>query len=205
METGTEAPRELLVVGGDLALDFANTVDDPYGPRRFDHLATYERLLDWCARLGVATPDQAAGLRRRSARHPAEAAEALATAHRLREAVADVFGRVADGGAWHAGWSPLRPHVAEAFASAEVGAEGTLTWPGADRLEAVLHPVAVAAVDLLRSPETTRVKRCGGCPWLFVDRSRNGRRRWCAMSDCGTQEKMRRYVARRAERRTTRP
>ncbi|MFS0885996.1 CGNR zinc finger domain-containing protein [Aeromicrobium sp. 179-A 4D2 NHS] len=46
-----------------------------------------------------------------------------------------------------------------------------------------------------------RVKRCGRCPWLFVDRSKNASRRWCDMNDCGRAEKIERYVARRAERR----
>ena len=43
METATNAtqtPRELPVVGGHLALDFANTVDDPEGPKRYDHADT---------------------------------------------------------------------------------------------------------------------------------------------------------------------
>jgi predicted RNA-binding Zn ribbon-like protein len=37
---------------------------------------------------------------------------------------------------------------------------------------------------------------------LFLDHSKNGRRRWCSMEDCGTHEKIRRYVTRRAERHT---
>ena len=39
METLEQAgARPLLIVGGNLALDFANTVDDPGGPADFDHL-----------------------------------------------------------------------------------------------------------------------------------------------------------------------
>ncbi len=61
-----------------------------------------------------------------------------------------------------------------------------------------LWPVAVAAVDLLRDPERlARVKRCAQCSWLFLDRSRNGSRRWCSMGECGAQVKMRRYRAAR--------
>jgi predicted RNA-binding Zn ribbon-like protein len=36
---------------------------------------------------------------------------------------------------------------------------------------------------------------------LFLDRSKNGSRRWCSMDDCGTDLKKRRYVATRAARR----
>ena len=51
--------------------------------------------------------------------------------------------------------------------------------------------VAVApAVELLCEADLTRLGICApeqhGCGWLFLDRSRNGSRRWCTMGDCGT-------------------
>ena len=61
--------------------------------------------------------------------------------------------------------------------------------------------MADAAYRLLTGPEVRRLKRCVACPWLFLDRSRNGSRRWCSMEICGTDEKIRRYVTRRAARR----
>ena len=41
ISSGEMHPRELPIVGGNLALDFANTVDDPDGPERHDHAGTY--------------------------------------------------------------------------------------------------------------------------------------------------------------------
>ena len=38
METLVPRPRPLLIVGGNLALDLANTVDEPGLPTEFDHL-----------------------------------------------------------------------------------------------------------------------------------------------------------------------
>jgi predicted RNA-binding Zn ribbon-like protein len=56
-------------------------------------------------------------------------------------------------------------------------------------------------MDLLRTGELTRLRQCppdeGGCGWLFLDRSRNGSRRWCRMADCGTEVKSRRLTERR--------
>jgi predicted RNA-binding Zn ribbon-like protein len=72
-----------------------------------------------------------------------------------------------------------------------------LTWEG-DYLERPLWPIAVAAVDLLRSGPLDRLKACEECPWLFLDTSRNRSRRWCSMDDCGSRRKMRRYRERRA-------
>jgi hypothetical protein len=67
----------------------------------------------------------------------------------------------------------------------------------------MLWPIAHAALELLTDAELHRVKRCAGCPWLFLDHSKNTSRRWCAMNDCGTHAKVRRYVARRAALRTS--
>jgi len=35
-----------------------------------------------------------------------------------------------------------------------------------------------------------------GCGWLFVDTSKNRRRRWCDINDCGNRAKQRRYQQR---------
>jgi predicted RNA-binding Zn ribbon-like protein len=182
--------RELPVVAGHLALDFANTVDDPLGPARHDHLATYEDLVRWSVRVGVLADGQASA--------PSRAA--LQRAHALRDTVNDVFVAAATGA--KVGWDDLRPYVVDAVAHATLSETYALTWPDAAEPHAMLWPVAHAAVELLTSPDVHRVKQCAGCPWLFLDRSRNGSRRWCAMNDCGTHEKIRKYVARRAARRT---
>lgn len=183
--------RELPVVAGHLALDFANTVDDPLGEARHDHLATYGDLVRWSARAGVLAPGQATT--------PSSAA--LRKAHALRDTLNEVFVAVATGTA--VPWLRLRPYVADAVAHASLSETHKLTWPDADEPHAMLWPVAHAAAELLTSQDIHRVKRCAGCPWLFLDRSRNGSRRWCAMNDCGTHEKIRRYVARRAARRAS--
>jgi predicted RNA-binding Zn ribbon-like protein len=61
-----------------------------------------------------------------------------------------------------------------------------------------LWPVAEAAYRLAISTDLARLKRCVGCPWLFLDKSKNSSRRWCSMEFCGTERKKRRYVAKRA-------
>jgi predicted RNA-binding Zn ribbon-like protein len=56
--------------------------------------------------------------------------------------------------------------------------------------------IAAATVSaLLRAtarPDWARVKACRGddCRWVFVDGSRNGSRRWCAMANCGNRAKV---------------
>jgi predicted RNA-binding Zn ribbon-like protein len=67
--------------------------------------------------------------------------------------------------------------------------------------------VACAAVELLCEADLTRLGMCPpdqhGCGWVFIDRSRNGSRRWCTMDDCGAHAKARRLTERRRTSRAT--
>jgi len=190
--------RELSLVAGHPALDFVNTVDDPTGPRRADHIATYPALLSWSGRAGTLPAGSADHLLRAAEGAPRRAAAVVRRAATLRTALGDTFGALADGADVAPHWPHVRPFVAEALAGADLsGSPPAPAWPY-DALEAPLWPIAEAAYRLLTDPARARLKRCAGCPWLFLDRSRNGSRRWCSMEDCGTHEKIRRYVTRRA-------
>ena len=198
-----EGVRELPIVAGNLALDFANTVDDPEGPQRFDHLGDYRGLVAWSKRVGSISERSAAELNRAAEKHPLRAAAAVRRARSLRTALNESFGAVADGRVPDSGWDRLRPFVREAIWRAGLAATPsglTPRWELSD-LQSPLWPVAEAAYQLLTGPDLERLKRCAGCPWLFLDHSRNGSRRWCSMEDCGTHEKIRRYVRKRSERR----
>jgi predicted RNA-binding Zn ribbon-like protein len=95
----------------------------------------------------------------------------------------------------------LRSDEAEALARAElVSGDGGFAWNWAhdNALARPLRPIVHAAVTLLTGGPLQRVKRCDGCQWLFIDESKNRSRRWCSMEDCGTDAKVRRYLARRA-------
>jgi predicted RNA-binding Zn ribbon-like protein len=200
METPPLPPgiRELPIVAGHLALDFANTVDDPLGPQRFDHITTYPALLAWSVRVGTLSTGAADDLQRAAEAAPRRAAAMVRRAAALRTRLNDTFGALADGTDVTPRWPGLRPFVADALAHVDlVGSPPVPAWDSAD-LEAPLWPVAEAAYRLLTGPEPARLKRCAGCPWLFIDQSRNGSRRWCAMDDCGRHEKIRRYVTKRA-------
>jgi predicted RNA-binding Zn ribbon-like protein len=76
--------------------------------------------------------------------------------------------------------------------------DGTPGWaPGATATQ-LLSTVARDAIDLFTGPYADRVRECGAhdCRLLFVDTSRPGRRRWCAMEHCGNREKVRAHRAR---------
>ncbi|MGW3726536.1 CGNR zinc finger domain-containing protein [Streptomyces sp. NPDC000851] len=78
--------------------------------------------------------------------------------------------------------------------------DGTHAWaPGASGTQ-LLATVARDAIDLFTGPYADRIRECAAhdCSLLFVDTSRPGRRRWCAMEHCGNRAKVRAHRARKA-------
>jgi predicted RNA-binding Zn ribbon-like protein len=165
--------------GGHPALDLVNTIYGQVGgPVEHDVLAGPEDLTTFARRVGVGGE------------------EADHRAWRAAVALRSALDPVLRGG------DDVRPVEEAAQAAIRAGrlvpGEGW-TWTGP---MAPVHRLAVAAVELL-SADLSRLRCCDGCCWLYLDRSRNGTRRWCSMADCGTEAKKRRYVQRRRERRSS--
>jgi predicted RNA-binding Zn ribbon-like protein len=206
MET-PEHISSLRVVGGNLALDFANTAEGTSeGEIEQEHLLSYEDLVFWGCHVGLLSEQQGERLLRQGWERPAEADVVLARALEFRGQLYRLFQAVAEGDDPPAeSVETLRRYECEAISHAALAPSGGdgfgWMWEFGDDLAGMLWPVAHSATELLTSGPLGRVKGCAGCNWLFVDESRNKSRRWCAMEECGTHAKMRRYVARRAAKR----
>jgi predicted RNA-binding Zn ribbon-like protein len=204
METDGDVTR-MRLVGGNLALDFLNTrVGPPAGPPDDDVLSGYAELVDWARYAGGLTDEEAEYLRRRSGTDPDEAGAAFARALRIRDRLDVVFRPLADGrDPEAAALTRLRDDAADAHGHAELvpGQPFSWSWSGDRTLGRPLRPVVHAAVELLTTGRRERIKGCAGCSFLFYDESKNRSRRWCSMDDCGTAEKVRRYVVARRTRR----
>jgi len=180
----TDRADELELVGGDIALDLANTVNGPRdGALDEDFLRTPADLAAWAVHAGVV------------AAPPPVDEDVLAQVRALRGAIYAVFRAIAAGRTPDPGdLAVLGELHAAAVTRARLIPAGDsygLAWDGE-----VLGPLASAAVDLLRHGPLDRLKLCAACPWLFLDTSRNRSRRWCSMNECGARSKMRRYRAR---------
>ena len=193
-------PR-FLYVGGDPALDLINTVDWTSRGPEGERLETFEQLTGWAE--GAAVIDAAAGrrLRRIGEERPRAAESAVVHAHRVRGVLRELFGAVAGGGPAGTALARFNRLLGEALAGVEVvpgaapGAPYQLRWRGEGfEPRTVVWRVLWSAAALLRSDEVANVRVCDGddCGWMYVDRSRNGLRRWCQMRTCGTREKTRR-------------
>ncbi|HEU4587227.1 MAG TPA: CGNR zinc finger domain-containing protein [Gemmatimonadales bacterium] len=203
----TDAPPPALLpfayVGGDPSLDLVNTADWTHaGPFR-DRLGGYERFTEWAEGAGVLTRRDGERLRAAARAHPRRAAAAFARVREVRRVLQALFTAAAAGAVPESLLAQLNSLLPEALARLELTAKGSrvqLAWRGlGDDLTAPLWPVVWAAARLLDSAEAARLRVCSGveCGWVYVDRSRNGMRRWCEMATCGTSAKNRRRRARR--------
>src|SRR5688572_17265759 len=93
----TKAARTLAtleLVGGNLCLDFANTVNVRPNPEH-DYLSSYQALLDWSGKAGALSAQQLQDLRQRAAGQADDAQAILARACWFREVVYRTFANVA--------------------------------------------------------------------------------------------------------------
>jgi predicted RNA-binding Zn ribbon-like protein len=196
----------LPLIGDNLALDFANTESGRGYPSHQNHLRDAEDVADWLRHANALPVEDADWLRAEVSERADLAQDLLTQAIGLREAIHGI------GAAIGCGARPPEAALASLAAlHARFVARGALA-PGviscrwrwsvrASPVEAALGPIALAAVTMFTEGDFHRIRECGGhaCGWLFYDRSKNNRRRWCEMEVCGNRAKQRRLAARRRE------
>jgi len=68
------------------------------------------------------------------------------------------------------------------------------------RKQSLRDLITISALSVLADPrELDRVKKCPGhdCGWIFLDETKNARRKWCLMEVCGNRAKSTRHYARK--------
>lgn len=196
-------------VGGNLSVDFCNTVAGDRAGIKREYLNEPVDFIGWSQQAGLLTEAQAEQALKRAEEDPMEAQKVLARAIELREAIFRLLNSCRSGE--HAADSDLTILNAELTKSmhrlrlvAPAGHDhGSIpchyewSWEvESDSLEAPLGPIAHAAAMLLTVPnglEHVRICLGDNCGWLFIDTSKNHSRCWCDMRDCGNRAKIRRH------------
>ena len=194
------------LIADDLALNFANTESGRGFPSHQNHFRDAENVVEWLRHAEALPVEEANSLQKRVAERADLAADLLGQAVALREAIHDVGAALG-----HRAKPPEAALASLSALHARCVAKAELT-PGvascrwvwsvrASPVEAALGPIALAAIRLFTEGDFHRIRECGGhaCGWLFYDRSKNNRRRWCEMEVCGNRAKQRRLAARRRE------
>lgn len=176
-------PGTYKLIGGRLSLDLANTVSWPGTDREHDWLRLPQNLERWLQAVGLAPV-------------PARAVD-LDDVAAVRHAIAGALRPLAHGDEPHeAAIAALNRQLGPAAGRRRVAADLSWTWAAPTSALEALAPVVVDAAEVVVEVDRDRLRYCPACDWLFLDTSRNGRRRWCDMADCGSRAKARSYYQR---------
>ena len=185
----------------DLCLSFANTRFWRGTETPTEELQAPRDLLQWCAKNIGWDKRTLRTFTTAWSRDPAAGGAALADAIALREALYRCFaGSASAQPVASADLLLLNRHLARHSERTELRRLATdVAWAvtGAVELDVLIAPVLWSAADLLSGSRLSRVRRCDNesCQWLFLDDSKSGNRRWCAMSACGNRAKAHRHYA----------
>jgi predicted RNA-binding Zn ribbon-like protein len=193
---------DLKLDGGCIAFDFTNTVNTRRDTSHTEYLDTFDHLAYWYKKVGIIPAEEAAALSAQAAEHPEASHEALQKALAVRETLHEFFSSIARRE------NPSAEATA-AFNSLLSESLSKIQLTVADRhahirfsdprlpLENPLSVILKSAYDILTTEAFDRIKECPSCGWLFLDKTKNNKRRWCDMQVCGSNDKATRYYYRK--------
>lgn len=194
--------ENLQMDGGCLAFNFINTVNTRKPAPEFEYLKTFGDLLTWSEKAGSLDGMRSQALREQSAQTPEEGSIMLEDAINAREMLYQLFSAIAAGNSPDAAvTNAFNRRLSDSFQRIRVkfGASGAEIHLGGEEVtfDEPLLGVMKSAFDILTREDFGRIKECPRCGWLFLDTSKNGKRKWCDMNVCGSREKSLEYYYRK--------
>jgi predicted RNA-binding Zn ribbon-like protein len=192
--------------GGNVCLDFTNTVSDRKGEAPKELFQSYEDLVTWGQQAELLVTEEVQQLLVAAGNRPEEAVRVYQRSLELRDALYRIFRALAeDVTPDEADMALFNGLLADALSHASLRQQDDqFCWGWVwrdDELDCMLWPVVRAAADLLTSGERLLVRVCAAddCSWLFLDTSKNHSRRWCDMRGCGNRAKVRKHHERKRQ------
>jgi predicted RNA-binding Zn ribbon-like protein len=196
--------ENLQLDGGCLVFDFINTVNTRKPAPEFEYLKTFEDFLAWSEKVGSLRGKRLQALREQASSKPQLASAALREAIDTRENLYPLFSAIAAGKSPDAAvLNAFNERLSLTFQkiSMRFGAAGAEVHFSNDEasLDEPLNSVIKSAFDILTGADFRRIKECPRCGWIFLDTSKNGKRKWCDMNVCGSREKALGYYYRKTK------
>jgi predicted RNA-binding Zn ribbon-like protein len=197
------------LVGGVAVLDYLNTCNGRRPNSSLgevvDNLLSLEDVVYWFHHAGLINAEERAHYLSLVPSSPFQQSAGLKRLVDFRESLYLLFLPIAEGKpVTQASLALLNQTLIETAACRYLVPTGFIAfwrWRHATTLDemtaSLLGRLAVQAADLMTSSQLVRLKVCAtlSCDWLFLDISKNGRRRWCQMNICGSREKARKALA----------
>jgi len=185
---------EMRLDGGVPCLDFVNTVPDRFDGSDRDNLNDFSDLIYWARKAGILDKGAFAALEKAGQANEKRAIDFFAEAVDLRDLIYAIFKpialkqkvRPADMEAFNKLTSKYFPFLEVVFQKDKFKEEWNFPT---GHFYAITAPLVKSAHALLLSDTWGRVKECPNCGWLFWDTTKNGKRKWCSMEDCGSSAK----------------
>jgi predicted RNA-binding Zn ribbon-like protein len=195
--------KKYAFIGNNLSLDFVNTVGYISSENPTENLNSFSDLIEWSKQGKLISDDEAIVIFTKAKKNILESEKVFRRVLRLRKSVYDIFRSVISGEEISdEDLTILNRELSLAMSKAEIfSREGELIWDWKnDGIERILFLITRIAAQLLTSSDLEKLKCCSGenCGWLFYDTSKNKRRQWCDMRDCGNLAKARRFRVKKA-------
>ena len=189
-----------LLLGGRLAIDFANIPSFPGAPAQ--HLS-WEELILFLQASHIVSADRGSSLLALSGSDPDTAQGLLSRASELRNSLRKVFMAIVRREEVAREWiAPVNQilriteghdelvSAGSAWKMEFIAREGGLEW--------LLAAIARSAAEIIVEGSQARLRICANpaCGLLFSDASRTRRRRWCSMAICGNRHKVASFARR---------
>jgi len=186
--------------GGIACLDFVNSGYDTEKDTIVERLHDYSDLLTLSERLSLLNKEKIEILRALSSIHMEEGERVLTVAREVRQVMFKLFSALATGMLDKLNQEVLKAfngYISRAYSNQSFFIEGSQLkkdWKK-DRVDLwqPLWAFLLSAHELLVNKHQQYIKKCEACEWLFIDETKNHRRKWCDMQTCGSLEKSKRY------------
>ena len=197
----------LKLLGGRLCLNFINTLDWRGIETPVEFINHYQDLAVWCRHVGICTPAETRQLTEMAGECQAEARQVCKRAVALRETIYRIFAAISTNkNPAHQDLAGFNRYLSRSMKVSQIiKTRDGYSWDTSGektRLDWVFNPIIRSAVDVLVSDDIKHIKTCAdpACGWLFLDTSRNKRRRWCDMQDCGNRAKASRFYKKKQQK-----
>lgn len=191
---------KLKLNGGKLCFDFINTVSDRKKADYHDYLSTCQEFIFWSEKVELLNGNDVFRLSTYVSKNQKESETARLKIVKTRENLYQLFSAIAADDLmavkqevilnFNAGVGEALAHVH--FFIKDNLLQQTIKTKSKPLLEP-LWMILKSAYHLLEEVNYKRIKECPACGWIFLDHTKNKRRRWCNSSTCGSIEKSRKY------------
>ena len=186
------------LIGGEISLDFVNTVSWPGMPKEHDWLESPGNFLAWALLTGIIDKPC---LQHLKAQPADKIGKEMAEIRQIRSILTLVLRPFAFGK------KPSKDIIQSFNTLAQQAGmlrhihPATLqwAWPIPMSWVEVTAPIVWNAAFIVTDVNHDRISHCPRCQWLFHDTTRNHSRKWCDMEDCGSRDKALRYYHRKKD------